>query len=186
MTRRHVMLDLETWGTRPGAALRSIGAVVFGLGSGLGAEFYRNIDKQSCLDVGLFVEPATERWWAEQTQQARASLAADARPLEEVVADFAAWFVSVGGEFLWSQGANFDGPLWEAATRAVKRDPPWKFFNARDTRTVYHICGFDPHSVPRRGIAHNALDDAKHQARLIQAALAAAAKRFERIAGALS
>ncbi len=60
----HLMLDLETWGTAPGSALRSIGAVFFDLDGKTGETFYRNIDKQSCLDAGLKIDPATVSWWS--------------------------------------------------------------------------------------------------------------------------
>ena len=71
----HVMLDLETWGTRPGSALRSIGAVTFGLNAtSVGARFYRNIDKESCLLAGLTVDTETVSWWLKQAPEAVAYL----------------------------------------------------------------------------------------------------------------
>ena len=160
--------------------------MVFGLRDGLGEEFYRNIDKQSCLDAGLIVDPATERWWAQQPPAAQDALLTDPRPLDEVARDFSHWSRALNVEYVWSQGANFDGVLWEAASLAVGRTAPWKFFNTRDTRTVYHVCGFDPFSVPRAGIHHSALDDAKHQALLVQRAIKGAVARSEKIAGAVS
>ena len=53
-----VMLDLETWGTMPGSALRSIGAITFdpyGNDGFVEASFYRNIDHVSCERAGLKV-----------------------------------------------------------------------------------------------------------------------------------
>ena len=81
MTARHVMLDLETFGTRPGSVLRSIGAVTFGLRAGLGEEFYRNIDKQSQLELGLTVDAQTEAWWARQSEEAQRHLLDNPAPL---------------------------------------------------------------------------------------------------------
>lgn len=182
MTGRHVMLDLETFGTKPGSVLRSIGAVVFGLRSGLGDEFYRNIEKQSQLDAGLTVDPATERWWSQQSAEVQQHLLDNPAPLATVAVLFHAWFARTGAEFVWSQGANFDVVLWEAACARIGVAVPWRYFNARDTRTVYDICGFDARALPRHGTFHNALDDAKHQARCIQAALSGAAARSVQIA----
>jgi hypothetical protein len=167
----HVMLDLETWGTKPGAALRSIGAVFFDLRGGTGAEFYANIDRESCLAAGLAVDPGTERWWSQQSKQAQDSLLVDPKPLKEVVTLFHAWFFKNKGLKVWSQGANFDGPLWEAAAAAVGARVPWKFYDTRDTRTVYDVFGFDTGMLPRAGTYHNALDDAKHQVRCVQTAI---------------
>ena len=171
---KHVMLDLETMGTRPGSMILSIGAVFFDLDGKTGEAFYRNIDPQTCTAVGLTVDPQTKAWWMRQSQAARDALAVDRRPLAHVVRDFASFFRGSGfcrGEFVWAQGATFDPPLWEAAAAAVGCSTPWKFWNARDTRTVYDICGFDYKSMPREGVYHNALDDCLTQVKAVAAAL---------------
>lgn len=168
----HVMLDLETWGTRPGSALRSIGAVAFTPEGAFASEFYRNVDKQSCLDVGLTLDPATVDWWSQQSLEANAALLKDPKPLATVVGEFHKFFQDQCGIYVWSHGANFDEPLWSAAARAAGLSIPWKYWNARCTRTLYHATGFDPRSLPREGTHHNALDDAKYQARCVQAAFA--------------
>jgi hypothetical protein len=179
---KHVMLDLETLGTRPGSVILSIGAVFFDLDGTTGETFYRNIDPQTCAAVGLTVDPQTyaavgltvdpqtKAWWMRQSQAARDALAIDRRPLAAVVKDFAGFFRG-GGEFVWAQGATFDPPLWEAAAAAVGCSTPWKFWNARDTRTVYDICGLDYKSMPREGVYHNALDDCLTQVKAVAAAL---------------
>lgn len=169
----HVMFDLETFGTRPGSVIRSIGAVVFDPnGSGHGDGFYANINRKSCEDLGLTVDPATEKWWSQQSRDAEWQLEGNQKPLPEVVNAFGAWFVSVGGEYIWCQGANFDSVLWEAAIVAAGRKvAPWKFWNVRDTRTIYHMARFNDKTIKRDGTFHNALDDAKHQVACVQAAM---------------
>lgn len=166
----HIMLDLETFGTKPGSVLRSIGAVAFDLSGKTGVEFYRNISEQSCLDAGLTKDQSTVDWWAQQSPESQTALLIDPQPLPTVVAEFHRWF-SVNGVYVWSHGANFDEPLWQAASRAVGQTPPWKFWNSRCTRTTYHIMNFDPRSVARQGTYHNALDDAKYQAQCVSIAL---------------
>jgi hypothetical protein len=168
----HVMIDCETWGTRPGCALRSIGAVTFELdGTGTGADYYRNINLQSCLDAGLKIEAGTLLWWDDQADEARRALRVEPQPLNAVLVGFASWFVKQGGEQVWAQGANFDPVLWEtAALAAGVTRLPWKFYNVRDTRTLYELAGFDPRSIKRAGTYHNALDDARHQVACCQAA----------------
>lgn len=166
------MLDLETFGTKPGSVLRSIGAVMFTLDGQITAEFYRNINHDSCHAAGLKVDPNTADWWSRQSQEAQDSLLVDQRQLSEVVGAFHGWFKANGGVTVWAQGANFDPALWEAAAEAVRSRVPWKFYNVRDTRTVYDVCNFDPMSITRVGTYHNALDDAKHQVRCVAAALA--------------
>lgn len=168
----NVMLDLETWGTAPGSALRSIGAVLFDPHTDeIGNDtFYANISDASCAAAGLVKEPGTIAWWKQQSQQAQDSLVADQLTLTEVGVAFNEWFRRVKGVFVWSQGANFDEPLWTAAMRAVGRPVPWKFYDARDTRTAYDIAKIDVRKIKRRGTYHNALDDARHQAVCVQTA----------------
>lgn len=169
----HVMLDLETWGARPGSALRSIGAVTFDVRlTDIGETFYRNIDKQSCLAAGLTIDPDTAAWWDRQSPESLATLEDDQRALSETVDDFHEWFSRVGAQFIWSQGGNFDEPLWAAASRAVEKTVPWKYWDARCTRTIYDAAGFNFRLLARYGVHHNALDDAIHQARCVQHAMA--------------
>jgi hypothetical protein len=171
----HVMFDLETFGTAPGSVLRSIGAAFFSPETGaVGATFYANIDRASCEAVGLKVDPATEKWWSEQSQEAQDALLIDCKPLAEVATAFHAFFKQGGGVQIWCQGANFDAVLWEAAVRALwpsKNFIPWRFYNVRDTRTAYELAGFDSGSVTRSGTYHNALDDSLHQIACVSAAV---------------
>lgn len=168
----HIMLDLETFGTRAGSVIRSIGAVVFDPnGAELGAEFYRNIDRASCESVGLTTDKSTEDWWAKQSKEAQDSLLEDQLPLGQVVSDFNQWFVHQCGTKVWCQGANFDSVLWEAAVAAAGHRVPWRFWCVRDTRTVYEMFRFDASALKREGTYHNALADAKHQAGCVQTAV---------------
>lgn len=163
--RWHVMVDLETMGTAPGSVLASIGAVAFDPVSGaIGPQFYQVIDRASCEAGGLVCDPATLEWWGNQSPQARAALLQDPRPLGEVLDAFDRYWRAVGGIEFWSNGANFDDPLLAAAYRALGWRPPWKFWNARDTRTIYEAARV----WPKRGKGHHiAVVDALDQARAV-------------------
>ena len=160
----HCMLDLETFGTAPGCALRSLGAVIFSFNGSVLGEYYANIDRQSCLDAGLIINPETEAWWAKQSAEARAALDENPRPLLEVANEFHKFFRQFGASCVWSQGANFDEPIWQAVCRQLGLIAPWKYWAVRDTRTAYDLFDFDPRIMLRTGNHHNALDDARHQA----------------------
>ena len=171
----HVMLDLETWGTGAGCAIRSIGAVVFCPETGnLGNEFYCNVDDASCVAAGLVKDAGTVAWWAKQSKQAQDSLLTDPVPLDDALMMFSAYWLNEKAEFIWSQGGNFDEPIMSAAYKAVNQRSPWKFHNSRDTRTSYHYGRrsgkFNEFSLRRRGTYHNALDDARHQAMCVHKA----------------
>jgi hypothetical protein len=172
-TAINCMLDLETWGTASGSAIRSIGAVMFDPHSKeIGAEFYANITDASCEAAGLVKDTNTINWWSGQSQTAQDALLVNQLPLVEVSVKFEAWWRSNRAVFVWSHGANFDEPLWSAAMRAIGRGVPWKFYDSRCTRTAYDIAGFDPRTVKRQGTYHNALDDARYQATCVQRAYA--------------
>jgi len=175
---KHVMLDLETWGTGPGCAIRSVGAVVFCPVTGkLGDEFYSNVTDASCLDIGLIKEPGTVAFWNKPANRvAQDSLTKDQLPISEVLAKFSLFFAAAEGQFLWSQGANFDEPILGHVYKVLKKRSPWKFSCSRDTRTAYHFGmsfggKFDPYTLTRAGTHHNALDDAKHQAHCVYMAI---------------
>ena len=143
----HVMLDLETWGTAPGSALRSIGAATFspyGHGGFREATFYAKIDKDSCRAVSLTIDQKTVEWWSRQTNEASAALVADQRPITDVVEEFDAWWRRHDATYVWSNGANFDEVLWRTACQAVGREVPWKYWNVRDTRTCWHLARLNP------------------------------------------
>ena len=167
---QHVMIDLETWGTRPGSALRSLGAVVFDPRDGtLGSTFYRNIDDASCEALGLRKDPSTVAWWGEQSKSAQDALLADRMPLPTVLGEFSAWWRDVRGEWVWGHGASFDPVLLEAAYEACMLDATWKFWNIRCCRTILGCANRKP-MRSARDTPHYALDDAIAQAKAVAAA----------------
>jgi hypothetical protein len=183
---KNTMLDIETFGTSPGSVIRSIGAATFELTGEIGKTFYVNVDKQSCLSAGLVVDPKTEQWWAEQSASAQKAFLVDPKPLKEALQMFRAWFLEQNAPTIWSQGANFDPPLLEAAYKTCGIEAPWRFYNVRDTRTVYDVFGFDTRDLMRTRVHHNALDDTIHQVALVAAAIGkgrapAQAKKHESI-----
>lgn len=166
----HVMLDLETRGTRPGSIIRSIGAVVFMPETQkLGSEFYVNIEGNSCIEVGLTSDPETDKWWAGQDQAVKDALLVDQKPLKVALDLFHMWFDEVDGEKVWGHGASFDPVLLKAAYHAVGKEAPWKFWDERCCRTVLALGNRKP--LRTHGAHHNAVSDAKNQAIAVMAAL---------------
>lgn len=162
----HVMTDTETWGKRPGCAIRSIGAVVFGPHNGLlGATFYVNITDQSCLDVGLHHDPETVKWWEDQGEEAKAAFKDDQVPLPEALKMFTNFFRTVGGRVHWAHGPDFDLVIMAEAYRVCGMEPPWKFWDGHSTRTLYMVAGVRPDRS--KGVHHHALNDAIVQAEAV-------------------
>lgn len=165
----HLMIDLETLGTKSNSVILSIGAVEFDINTGQPGEvFYEKIDFQSALNCGLTVEASTIMWWMKQNEQARMELAdAKGKVLNLVLIEFAQFIKKLRSDNIqlqvWGNSARFDLGLLNDAYRAVNMDIPWDF---RDERCVRTLVSFEPEIKKQtkfRGAEHNALDDCYHQ-----------------------
>lgn len=174
----HIMIDNETAGNKPGSVILTIGAIKFDP-SNIDLEhatpdnldpdrvFYRRIDRKSCFDLGLTQEVDTLNWWSEQNQEARFE-AFDAEPrqsIQSVMADFSQWCGDKPK--VWSHGATYDIVHLEAIFQILDILPPWKFWDIRDTRTLYDYTGMKP---VRDKNHHHALWDSIAQAKTVQEA----------------
>lgn len=169
-----VMLDLETMGSGPTAAIVAIGAVKFEPEAGvLGETFYGVVDLQSSVDVGLGIDPNTVLWWLKQSDAARAAVALPGRPLRDILIEFARWIPAEAR--VWGNGAAFDNVVLSSAYRACGMPPPWSFRNDRCYRTLCALNADVPLAPPApTAIAHHARDDAVAQARHLLAIMQAA------------
>lgn len=160
----HCMLDLETWGTRPGCAIRSIGAVMFDPDSdALCESYYLNVD--DCVGTK---DAETVRWWNSQSEEAKSFFESPLPVKLEVATErFTTWFKNRDAVYIWSHGAAFDVPIYASRVTTV----PWDYRDIRDTRTLYSIAGFDCATVPFIGTKHHAAWDAIYQAKCVQAAM---------------
>jgi hypothetical protein len=166
----NVMLDIETLGTKPGSIILSIGACVFDseLPESAWPTFYSVINRKISEGLGLTTDKATLDWWLRQTKDARRVLEEaediDAPSLFTVLRNFNAWLQDYQPVVVWGNGSDFDNVLLTAAYTICNMRPNWKFTNNRCFRTLKNIfpgwCLED-----RKGVHHNALDDALHQAR---------------------
>lgn len=165
------MIDLETMGLKPNAAIVSIGAVVF-TESQIAEQFHMPVSLASCTSHGLTTDPSTVDWWMKQSAEARSSWQRDDAPsLGDALSAFSQWLSDVSGRSErnlrpWGNGADFDLVLLKSAYNALNADPPWRYYNHRCFRTIKGL--FDVPELPRHGVHHNALDDAISQAQHLQ------------------
>lgn len=162
-----IMVDIETLGTHPGCAIRSVGACVFDLATGkIGNHFYANVDPSSCDALGLFTDPKAAEWWAAQPREAQDALQSAQMPLASVLEAFNGFYAGEGGTELWCHGAGFDEPILRVAYRALSIAPAWHYRAPRDTRTLFALADYD---CPP-GVLHHALQDAIQQVGHVAAA----------------
>ena len=172
---RDVMIDLETMGVGPSAAIVSIGAVIFDPETGeLGAEFYRVVSLSSSMSAGGVVDAGTIMWWLEQSDAARNAVSAKfAEGIEDVLFEFDDFVQTFAGGCniarVWGNGAAFDNVILRGAYDRLHMDRPWEFYNDRCYRTVKAM--HPEIKMLRTGTHHNALDDAISQAKHLCAML---------------
>jgi hypothetical protein len=175
---KHLMLDLETLGTTPDSVVVSMGAVFFDEHR-LGGEFYARLDMQQQLRVGRKVSASTLQWWLKQNEAARLEAAKDGDVIELALTQFVMFVNSNNAEpVLWSNGPAFDAVIIESLMVQFHISVPWKFWNLRDFRTFKEfVAGNAP--LEKTGVAHNALDDAKAQAKYVSKHLPKSSKVLE-------
>jgi DNA polymerase III epsilon subunit-like protein len=165
--KNHVMIDLETLDILPTATILTIGAVKFDPFGDLTKDtdtesLYVKVDIDSCDKIGSTICQDTLEWWARQSAEAQeAAFDPDGR-VDIVDAMDQLYRFCWGASKVWSHGAGFDVIILENYFRKVKKAIPWKFWDVRDTRTIFDI-GIDPQR-PAKKTAHHALEDAVDQA----------------------
>lgn len=160
------MVDIETLGTKSNSVILSIAAVNFSMETGkIGEKFFRSIDIQSCLDLGLKIDGKTLEWWFSQSKEAQAKLFENPINLPMALENFWAWYKNnkLDGVKVWGNGARFDLGLLADAHEKCGRILPWKHGEERDVRT---LAGLRPHikeTAVFNGVKHNPIDDCIHQ-----------------------
>lgn len=172
----HYVLDLETMGKGPTAAIVAIGCARIEQGTITGS-FYRRVSLQTSLLAGLQVDASTIEWWLQQDEAARAEIFnPGGYALEWVLVDLAAF---MGCDhlhkpnpkaLLWGNGSSFDNVIVGNAFDACRIERPWMFWNDRDLRTLLHLYP-EAKAQPFEGTKHHALDDAMHEAKQLLMAL---------------
>jgi len=165
MTR--AMIDIETLATTPDAAIVSIGAVTFSTAPDpIDEELHISVSKASCREHGRRVDQDTLDWWRRQPQEARHILHGG-RTLPAALAELAGFCDGVTE--VWANSPAFDCTILESAYRALDCDAtaPWDYWQCRDVRTLRKCAPAWPDDREHEGVAHDALDDARHQARCV-------------------
>ena len=179
-----LMLDLETMGIGPNAAIIAIGAVAFDLDrlELTGQEFYQTIDLESSVEHGGGITPSTVLWWMQQSDEARDEFKRPGGRIEEVLMYFHRWLPPTNCIQVWGNGANFDNVVLRTAYERLGLQAPWNFRNDRCFRTAKAM--LPKVEIESTGVAHDALEDARWQARYLIEATRVDRWRIEREKGA--
>ncbi|EPC8338794.1 3'-5' exoribonuclease domain-containing protein [Escherichia coli] len=170
----HLSVDLETMGTNPDAPINSIGGKFFDPATGeMGPEFSKAIVLETS---GGIIDRKTIKWWAKRSREAQSAIFTDEISLDVALRLFIEFIEkNSGGRFVqvWGNGANFDNVILRRSYERQGIPCPWLYYNDRDVRTIVELgnaIGFDVRmAIPFEGVPHNALDDARHQAKQVSA-----------------
>ncbi|EFI3591864.1 DUF1391 domain-containing protein, partial [Escherichia coli] len=170
----HLMIDLETMGKNPDAPVISIGAIFFDPQTGdMGPEFSKTIDLET---AGGVIDRNTIKWWLKQSREAQSAIMTDEIPLDDALLQLREFIDENSGEFfvqVWGNGANFDNTILRRSYERQGIPCPWRYYNDRDVRTIVELgkaIDFDARTaIPFEGERHNALDDARYQAKYVSA-----------------
>ena len=168
----HLMIDLETMGKNPDAPIISIGAIFFDPQTGdMGPEFSKTIDLET---AGGVIDRDTIKWWLKQSREAQSAIMTDEIPLDDALLQLREFIDENSGEFfvqVWGNGANFDNTILRRSYERQGIPCPWRYYNDRDVRTIVELgkaIDFDARTaIPFEGERHNALDDARYQAKYV-------------------
>ncbi|EJV7213430.1 3'-5' exoribonuclease [Escherichia coli] len=170
----HLMIDLETMGKNPDAPIISIGAIFFDPQTGdMGPEFSKTIDLET---AGGVIDRDVIKWWLKQSREAQSAIMTDEIPLDDALLQLREFIAEHSGEFfvqVWGNGANFDNTILRRSYERQGIPCPWRYYNDRDVRTIVELgkaIDFDARTaIPFEGERHNALDDARYQAKYVSA-----------------
>ncbi|MDC9192879.1 exonuclease [Escherichia coli] len=170
----HLSVDLETMGTNPDAPINSIGGKFFDPATGeMGPEFSKAIDLETS---GGIIDRKTIKWWAKRSREAQSAIFTDEIPLDDALLQLREFINENSGESfvqIWGNGTNFDNVILRRSYERQGIPCPWRYYNDRDVRTIVELgnsIGFDVRmAIPFEGVPHNALDDARHQAKQVSA-----------------
>lgn len=170
MNEVHAMLDLETLGTRPDAAVVAIGACIF--------DPYSDKKPEQTFDVAVTIESAMKHgridastldWWFQQSKDAQdKTFNRFGHTLPDALRQFNWWLLNQCAHkrerlVVWGNGAAFDNVVIRSAHEAAGMTPVWSF---RKDMCYRAICAVFGKNIPfeRTGCHHNAVDDAISQA----------------------
>lgn len=176
MNNDEVMIDIETLSTSNNACILTIGAIKFNRHDKTATTleslkkdnktFYARITRKSCLNLGMEIDLKTMEWWnTKVSEEARheAIYNQENRIDVKLALKELSKFLT-GTNYFWSQG-SFDYNILENAYNACNLELPWKFWQVRDSRTLFDVFNINLKTleVNDSGHSHNSLNDAYKQ-----------------------
>jgi 3' exoribonuclease, RNase T-like len=160
----HLMIDLEGLATGPDTTILTIAAQAFDpFGSGYyDQHYYARVTLES--QENRAIDDGTIAWWATQPEHAREEAFGeqDRIPLDQALDELGRliWH----SKMIWAQGPTYDCNILEHAYKSYGKALPWKYYQVRDSRTVFSLWP----ELPIPPTSHHALEDCRRQISMLQ------------------
>jgi len=158
------MIDLEGLATGPDTTILTIAAQAFDpFGSGYyDRHYYARVTLES--QENRSIDDGTIEWWATQPEHAREEAFGeqDRIPLDQALDELGRliWH----SKMIWAQGPTYDCNILEHAYKSYGKALPWKYYQVRDSRTVFSLWP----ELPIPPTSHHALEDCRRQIGMLQ------------------
>lgn len=178
----HVMIDIETLGTKQDAVILQIAAIGFAKGGRDSIGFTVDVTIQDQLDLGRTIDPVTVAWWIDKTNPSARenvfgrnksmpySLKEALKLLNEYIEKYLLNDTknNTPEDRIWANSPSFDLAIIRNAMESCGITPCWKYWQEADYRTLKYIGSvnnidykIDPTLANK--IPHCAMDDASVQ-----------------------
>ena len=151
----HLMIDLEGLATGPDTTILTMAAQAFDpFGQGhYDKHYYARVTLES--QENRAIDDGTIAWWATQPEHAREEAFGEQGRL--------IW----QSKMIWAQGPTYDCNILEHAYKSYNKPLPWKYYQVRDSRTVFSLWP----ELPIPPTSHHALEDCRRQISMLQSTL---------------
>jgi len=161
----HVMIDLETLGTRSYSVFLSIAAIQFDPNTGKTGNVFRcNINLESATKAGLRIDSSTLEWWLTQRPEIMKRMFDDPIELKDALRQLAKFFSANKIFWPWGNSAGFDLGLLADGYGACKLPLPWKYYNEMCYRTMAKLV---PSTIEKPKDAHDPIIDCEYQIKVL-------------------
>ena len=167
-----ISLDLETLDVTSTAVVLSIGAAAFNLDEidshdDFTADrlFHETLKLQPQIDLDRTISASTLMWWMNQSKAAQSAISDEAqqRGIEYALTSFNDFVQLHKANYIMGNGNMFDNAILRSLYSDFGHRYPVPFWADIDLRS-FHVMSGLPKQQMTRGVAHNAQDDAVHQA----------------------
>ena len=169
------MIDIETMGSGPQAAIVAIGACYFDIETGeIEKTFECTINLTSSALYGD-IDPETVKWWLNQSHEAQQEIVTASMSLYEGLKRLSHFVTSNADQpkiAVWANAPSFDCTILKSAYESCvgPDEAPWQFWNENCCRTIISLAelitgvNYKKNRPFKTGVKHSALADAMHQA----------------------